>query len=540
MVGLAFGPSRSMNQDELLLNPPLPDLPTMEGVPPPDTAQGIPSPESQVQPTATPNSLGGFLSQKVAPTPTPVPTASPTVTALDPVPSMVPEGEAVSQPNKGTPMGKQAEEPYETLPTDSTTTFKGGMQTTSTTKTNSKTATTKMAAHSKEQILKAHQTLAEFSNRVANLKAVIGGDKALKVEEAYNNYASTASKGYEDFERTFTKIQDDIDKVDMSLQDISTKKIDPNRYLSQMTNTDRVMNALAAGLEAGWNNMVKDPAMRMDYFQHRIEKAIQMDITLQEKELTQEKDYQTGKASLLRDKLKDFDSLAKAKNALSADMLKVAEGKILSWAEGQNALILPEEAQAITAENALKIAEKQADMISTTFDQETVSKTEPIKKSEKDTAGETFPSEYAVPLKNGKFAIMMSKEDAASTRASITTVDEVKGLLNRVLEIRQGMGPVDTVAGMIGTELNEKVALLKGLQSNIAGKLAQIKGLGALTGPDLQLVIDETGLLTHTGASVDAKISEMVARLDKEVAAKFETAYGFAEQSQILRPGQKP
>lgn len=540
-------------QDELEIpDPPMP----LDGIP----EQPAPFIEADLPPQQM-----GDMSQDVNPTLPPAPVTAdlpPTIeeegnAGVEDLPPTIDEEQGLPQA-VGTPIGTQAEEPFESLnsssqqsPSSDLNSVVGLMQPKVSFERDSSTSTTSksgMAPASREQVLKANETLAQFTNQVAELRGLIGEEKAQQVEEAYNEYAGKISSSYEDFERTFENIQGDLAKVDASLKALSEKKIDPNRYIKGMSTTDKLISALAAGLEAGWNSLVKDPALKQDYWKNQVQNAIKMDIAMQEKELEQEKGYLTDRSTMLRNKLQDFGTMNKAKLALEADMLKITNDKIEAWANGANAAIAPEEAQMLIAQNNVAIAEKTAQMISSNFteswkrqEQEGISAKDALsllkEGGKQGNSGQPVPSEYAVPLPNGKFAVMMSKDDATKTRESLALVDKVKSKLNEVLKLRSGMDAIDYAAGKIGWTNNKTVGLLKSLQSNIAGELAQVKGLGALTGPDLDLVIDETGILTSFGQSVDARIQSMIKRLDREVESKLKSAYGFVDKEQILSPG---
>lgn len=129
-----------------------------------------------------------------------------------------------------------------------------------------------------------------------------------------------------------------------------------------------------------------------------------------------------------------------------------------------------------------------------------------------------------VRLPNGATIDAGDEGVAKELRTKVTAAEGVRSLVNQALALRQKTFTPGAVLSPM--ESSRNIARLKSIQSQLTVEAKNAAGLGALSGPDMNLVTEATGSLTSPFPGVDEQLRSFSAKSVQDVSRFTDTLPG--------------
>jgi len=456
--------------------------------------------------------------------------------------------------NIGTPIGTQADEPSETLGTAAEQTSPSGglddllrtyLEAQGGSKFNLDSKTVQgMSGEDKKELVKAVAFENKMRTRLAIAQSEIGKAKANEIAKAHDDYIEDKNTTHSDYVKKVNYVQQQMDAIQSDLNDILKKQVDPDRYLKNMSSTDRFWGAIAAGMEAGFNAFA---GTNYKTVVDTLNRNISNDIAMQKEAILNQKETIEGKKNLLKEKLDQSNDIKEAENKLHAETLTASLAKINALAEGGLAGLDPKKAELLNAELTTKIKEKTAELETAVWRQkegpslkDIMELSDKIKESTENTAGKKYSGEYTSKLPNGKYVVFNDKIDARKFREAQAAALEINKNVSDLKKELEETG--------LGTKLWGKITPFdtageKSLKSKIKSVqmvLKNILQLGVLAGPDMEIIDQMTGndpnaLFITDGVKLDNLLSFVQNSMRKKVEAK---GFAVVNSNQVVSPAE--
>ena len=221
-----------------------------------------------------------------------------------------------------------------------------------------------LTPESKERLSEAEGVYTHAQGVLTEMEGKIGQEKYTQLENAFNEYIDRTGDDFQQFQSGVERIQEELDIIGQNIEDIANEKIDPDRYISNMSNTQKIAGAMMAFMEGVSNSF---DGKQGNFFIENLHGRIQQDIQLQERDLAVRREAEDAKANLLRDKLQTHGNMYTAKKALEAETLASVLKKIESKANADSQGLFAQRAELLMAEGERKLAEINADTMSSQF-----------------------------------------------------------------------------------------------------------------------------------------------------------------------------
>lgn len=305
---------------------------------------------------------------------------------------------------------------------------------------------------------------------------------------------SVANEYFKKVEKTKSEIRD----VYSEIKDLESKKIDPDRYIKQMSGAAKVGAVVDAVFRSYMKMSGKGQFLSETSWADQIRQAAREDVNFQFNELKMQKDGATAKYRLLNDELKMHGDEVNAKLAMEAKLISAASAdleaklKLRELTEGQQAALRAEQNKLKmgTALNLLQMTARgyeEQPMVNTgaltpdkliEYRKDLLTRSIYVPSFTED--GQLVTDEAGNPilrpqiLENTNGADKVKSMSAAAVGA-IKTMNELKVLKDKAAIYKKAM-PTEVKA-----EIKAKATALK-------MELKDYFALGAITGPDMELL----------------------------------------------------
>ena len=205
----------------------------------------------------------------------------------------------------------------------------------------------------------AHNSTIEL---VSSLEGAIGVDRSLALNDAVNGFIERTGDNHNAYMDGYEKVMNQMDSVSADMVALAEKKINPDRYLENMTGTNKALMVILAFAEGFAGKGGKD-----SFALNHLDSKIQQDIALQERDLAAQTKSKDGELNFLGQKLAKLGTIEAAKQSMILTSYEAAKIKIEALTQGANARIAPEKAQEIIAGIEVKQAETMAQSLQGSF-----------------------------------------------------------------------------------------------------------------------------------------------------------------------------
>jgi hypothetical protein len=384
-----------------------------------------------------------------------------------------------------------------------------------------------MTEESKQRMAQAEMNYGEAAAVYESLKSQVNQERALRLEQSLNDYIDSTGADFEAFNKGYEKIREDLDKVGDKIEALSNKSIDPDRYVKNMDKTEKTTHALLSFLEAFGNSFTGKEG---NFFLEKLQRDIQQDIQLQERDILMQIEGQKTKASLLKEKLQEHSSLYNAKKALEAETLMAVVKKVEARAEADTSGLYEERANVVLSEAGKRIAEIQADMLTNSFQMVTA-------EQPSNQILDIVPPDRAVEVAGQIFGTY-TKEDAVKLKEDLGNYNATKAAIERINKLVEDAGKgrlLPTARSEIQTNANAlKINLnnLLGGGSNLPRQLTDSLNQMVSNPSDLRPWKNNMGQLT--------KIADSAAQSVLDSRGVIPTGLTRGEYNKILTSGGFP
>jgi hypothetical protein len=309
-----------------------------------------------------------------------------------------------------------------------------------------------------EEAQQAHNIMIQ---QVSELEGVIGVERAMGLNNAINQFIENTSDSHDAYMNGYKKVITDMDSVMESIEDITNRKIDPDRYISNLDNTQKGMLVLMAFAD-GFSGKTGSPDSAINFLNSKI----QQDIALQERDINARKEGATMKMNYLGQKLSQLGDMNTAKQAMTMTTLEAAKARIQALTEGANARLAPEKAQELIA----GIEVKQAEVFANTMASKFVNATALNKPND---AMKNIDWRRSVNLPDGTVGIVSSEEDAKKFNEKAAQVQAFNQLADKTMKMREqlvndkGEWINPTISSALKQDLNNHTEYLRVALGNL-------------------------------------------------------------------------